>query len=113
MVERWGESGTTVYQLGGEGAGAKSLGDSPLRERYEADTAVRLLFASGNPEPQAEFSGDGSREAAAVLTRKLVPFAWIELKYSISCSGVAGLEVRSSAVPSISWYGDGDGAEKC
>ena len=183
--------------------GAEALGDSPLRERYEADAAVRLLFASGNPEPQAEFSGDArfadrlrlgdfraavavrrprlalnakrkpvavrvgtlyrigrtpvpfgrevvqlqlaGRElgpgtgcllpdvrfseegvelrfeylfklgwladlAGAVLTRKLAPFAWIELKYSISCNGLAGLEVRSSAVPSISWYGEEMGA---
>ena len=37
---------------------ADAMGDSPLRERYERDLAVRLLFASGNPEPQAEFPGD-------------------------------------------------------
>ena len=175
------------------------MGDSPLRERYERDLAVRLLFASGNPEPQAEFPGDvrfadrlglgdfraaialrrprlainaqrqpvalrvgtlyrmgrtpipfgrdriqvqlAGREqapgagclrpdvrfsaegveirfeylfklgwladlAGAVLTRKLAPFAWMGLRYSISCSGIAGLEVRSSVVPSTSWYGE-------
>ena len=178
---------------------AEGLGDSPLRERYERELAVRLLFASGNPEPQVEFPGDvrfvdrlglgdfraaialrrprlainaqrqpvalrvgtlyrmgrtpmpigrdriqvqllgreqargGGRLrpdvrfsaegveiryeylfklgwladlAGAVLTRKLAPFACMELRYSISCSGVAGLEVRSSVVPSICWYGE-------
>jgi hypothetical protein len=37
---------------------AEALGESPLRGLYESDLAVRMLFASGNPEPQPEFSGD-------------------------------------------------------
>lgn len=177
---------------------AEALGDSPLRGKYEKEQAVKLLFASGNPEPQASFPGDarfadrlglgdfraaialrrprlalnaqrqplavrvgvlrrmgntpirfpgnkfevqapgrGSGTAsylepadvrfsvdgveiryeykfklgwttdlatALLLTRKLAPFAWIEMKYKIRCSGLANLELRSSVVPSVHLY---------
>lgn len=178
---------------------AGALGESPLRGIYEEELGVRLLFASGNPEPQPEFSGDvqfvdrlglldfraviallkprlaindrrkpvalrvgtlsqvgttpirvgrgriqiqlAGRERASkfgvepgpevwftqdgvylryeywfklglpadlvgrLLTGKLAPFAWMELKYFIpNQEGAGQIEVRSSVVPSVHWY---------
>jgi len=176
---------------------SEAFGELPLRKRREDDLATRLLFASGNPEPQREFSGetrfmdrlrlddfrasvslrrpslaiDSQRRpvavrvgefhrvgrtpipfgrerlqiqlsgrdntppsgrrlldvrfrrdgveirfeslfklgvladmAGALLTKKLAPFAWIELAYWIGCEGAARLEIRSSVIPSVHWY---------
>ncbi|MBI2689967.1 MAG: hypothetical protein HYX27_26990 [Acidobacteria bacterium] len=42
--------------------------------------------------------------AGALLTAKLAPFAWMELRYRVPWSGEANLSLHSSAVPSTRWY---------
>lgn len=42
--------------------------------------------------------------AGALYNKKLAPFAWIELEYSIRCDGEARLDMRASVVPSVQWY---------
>lgn len=37
---------------------SEALGNVPMRKCHQESQATRLLFASGNPEPQSEFSGD-------------------------------------------------------